>query len=62
MSNRVMMRDFYNPTTWRFTVDSMVGTFTAKTEYQAQATLKQLIGTVRAQRAKLTLLHDRESI
>ena len=56
------MKDFYNPTTWRFTVDNTIGTFTAKTMHEACLTLKRILGPEKAARAKLVLLHEKSAI
>ena len=62
MAGDLMIRDFYNPTTWRFTEGSTTGTFTAKTMYEACLTLTRLLGAERAAKAKLTMLHDKSAI
>jgi len=57
-----MLKDFYNPTTWRFTVDNMTGTFTAKTRHEAYLTLTRMLGHKRALEANLILLQDKTRI
>ena len=62
MRDYAMLVNVYNPTTWRFTVDNITGTFTARTMHEACLTLKRLLGNERAAKAKLVLLQERSTI
>lgn len=62
MADNLMVKEFYNPTTWRFTEGTITGTFTAKTLHEACLTLTRLLGAEKAAKAKLTILHNKSAI